>query len=144
MTPAQLFFSQFIMMLYLLIGLGGALGSMARFYVSGLIASQGGETFPWGTFWINVTGSFVIGFFATLTGPEGRAFARSETRHFFMTGVLGGYTTFSSFSLQTLNLARDGDWLRAGGNAVGSLVACLVAVWLGHLLAATLNAGRGA
>jgi fluoride exporter len=144
MTPAQLFFSQFIMMLYLLIGLGGALGSMARFYVSGLIASHAGETFPWGTFWINVGGSFVIGFFATLTGPEGRAFARADTRHFFMTGVLGGYTTFSSFSLQTLNLARDGDWFRAGGNAVGSLVACLVAVWLGHLLAATLNASRGA
>ena len=61
-----------------------------------------------------------------------------------MTGVLGGYTTFSSFSLQTLSLAREGEWLRAGGNAVGSLVACLVAVWLGHLLATFLNANRGA
>ncbi len=132
------------MMLYLLVGLGGALGSIARFFLSGLIATRVGETFPWGTFWVNVTGSFVIGFFATLTGPEGRAFARAETRQFFMTGVLGGYTTFSSFSLQTLNLARDGEWLRAGGNAVGSLVACLVAVWLGHLLAAYLNTNRGA
>ena len=132
------------MMLYLLVGLGGALGSITRFWLSGLIAARAGETFPWGTFWINVTGSFVIGFFFTLTGPDGRLFARTELRQFVMTGVLGGYTTFSSFSLQTLNLAREGDWMRAGGNVAGSVVTCLVAVWLGHLLAAQLNALKGA
>jgi len=129
-------------MLYLLVGLGGALGSMARFGLSGLVASQIGETFPWGTLVINTTGSFVIGFFATLTGPDGRVFASTESRQFVMTGLCGGYTTFSSFSLQTLNLTREGEWLRAGGNIAGSIVTCLVAVWLGHLLAAYLNTQR--
>jgi CrcB protein len=127
------------MMLYLLIALGGALGSVARFALSGFIANHFGTTFPWGTFIINVTGSFVIGFYATLTAPDGRVFASGHSRQFFMTGICGGYTTFSSFSLQTLNLVRDEEWLQAGGNAVGSLVACLVAVWLGHLAAAYLN-----
>jgi len=128
------------MVLYLLIAAGGALGSVARFWLSGLVANQIGTTFPWGTLAVNVTGSFIIGFFATLTGPDGRVFASSDARQFFMTGVCGGYTTFSSFSLQTLNLANDGEWIQAGGNAVLSLAGCLVAVWLGHLAAASLNA----
>jgi len=132
------------MMLYLLVGLGGALGSVARFWLSGLVATHIGETFPWGTLVVNVTGSFIIGFVATITEPGGRIFAGAGTRQFVMTGVCGGYTTFSSFSLQTLNLARDGEWLRAGGNITGSVVACLVAVWLGHLAAAALNQLKGA
>ena len=131
------------MMLYLLIAVGGALGSVARFALSGFIANHFGTTFPWGTFIINVTGSFVIGFYATLTAPDGRVFASGNSRQFFMTGICGGYTTFSSFSLQTLNLARDEEWLQAGGNAVGSLVACLAAVWLGHLAAAYFNQLKG-
>lgn len=132
------------MMLYLLVGLGGALGSMARFWLSGVVATQVGETFPWGTLAVNIIGSFIIGFVATLTAPEGRVFAGGNTRQFIMTGLCGGYTTFSSFSLQTLNLARDGEWLRAGGNVMGSVAACLVAVWLGHLAAAYLNQLKGA
>jgi CrcB protein len=131
------------MMLYLLIALGGALGSVARFAISGFVANHFGTTFPWGTFIINVTGSFIIGFYATLTGPEGRVFASGNSRQFFMTGICGGYTTFSSFSLQTLNLARDDEWLQAGGNAVGSVVTCLAAVWLGHLAAAYINQLKG-
>jgi CrcB protein len=131
------------MMLYLLVGLGGALGSIARFWLSGLVATHVGETFPWGTLVINVTGSFVIGFFNTLTAPDGRVFAGGNTRQFVMAGICGGYTTFSSFSLQTLNLARDGEWLRAGGNVTVSVVLCLVAVWLGHLAAAHLNQLKG-
>ena len=79
------------------------------------------------------SGSFIIGFFATLTGPDGRIFAGATTRQFVMIGLIGGYTTFSSFSLQTLNLVNDSEWLRAGGNIVGSVVLCLVAVWLGHV-----------
>jgi CrcB protein len=132
------------MMLYLLVALGGAIGSVARFALSGFVANQFGATFPWGTFIINVSGSFIIGFYSTLTGAEGRIFASSNSRQFFMTGVCGGYTTFSSFSLQTLSLARDDEWLQAGGNAIGTLVACLVAVWLGHLAAAYLNQLKGA
>ena len=130
------------MQLYFLIALGGALGSVLRFFLGGAIATHFGETFPWGTLIVNVTGSFVIGFIATFTGPDGRWFASGETRLFLMTGICGGYTTFSSFSLQTLNLARDGDWLRAGANTVGSVALCLVAVWLGHALAAAANSIR--
>jgi CrcB protein len=131
------------MTIYLLIALGGALGSVARFALSGVVAQHFGETFPWGTLVINVTGSFVIGFFSTLTGPDGRWLVNSLGRQFFMIGICGGYTTFSSFSLQTLSLVRDGDWLRAGGNIGGSIVFCLLAVWLGHLAAATLNSLKG-
>lgn len=131
------------MFLYVLIALGGAIGSVARFWINGLISSHFGETFPWGTLIVNVTGSFVIGFFATLTAPDGRVFASSDTRQFFMTGICGGYTTFSSFSLQTLNLAQDGEWFRAGGNVVLSVVSCLVGVWLGHVCATLLNRMSG-
>ena len=131
------------MWLYFLIALGGALGSVARFFLSGLVANSFGGTFPWGTFLVNVSGSFVIGFFATLTGPDGRVFLGGNARQFFMTGVCGGYTTFSSFSLQTLNLAHDEEWVQAAGNVVFSVVACLVAVWLGHLAAASLNKLKG-
>jgi CrcB protein len=131
------------MWLYFLIALGGALGSVARFFLSGIVANQFGGTFPWGTLIVNVTGSFVIGFIATLTGPDGRTFASGNTRQFLMAGILGGYTTFSSFSLQTLNLAREGEWFRAGANTVGSVVACLIAVWVGHIAAAYLNQMKG-
>lgn len=127
------------MLEYLIIAAGGALGSVARFWVSGFVAQRAGEFFPVGTLVVNITGSFVIGLFATLTDPEGRFLASPGVRQFVMLGICGGYTTFSSFSLQTLNLARDGEWLAAGANAVLSLVACLVAVWLGHLLAVTIN-----
>jgi len=131
------------MWLYTLIALGGALGSVTRFWLNGLISAQTGPEFPWGTLVINVTGSFLIGFFFTLTEPGGRVFASSNTRQFFMTGICGGYTTFSSFSLQTLTLAREGEWLRAGTYTTSSVVVCLVAVWLGHLAASALNQLKG-
>jgi fluoride exporter len=126
---------------YLWVALGGALGSVARYWFSGVVARQFGETFPWGTILVNVTGSFIIGFFATVTGPDGRWLVRPWFRQqFFMLGICGGYTTFSSFSLQTLNLAEEGEWLYAGANVLLSVVTCLLAVWLGHALATTLNA----
>ncbi len=128
------------MLAYLWIAFGGALGSVARYWFSGLVARQFGETFPWGTLLVNVSGSLVIGFFAALTGPDGRWLVPAWFRQqFFMLGLCGGYTTFSSFSLQTLNLAEEGEWLYAGANIVLSVVCCLTAVWLGHLLAATFN-----
>jgi CrcB protein len=126
---------------YVWVALGGALGSVARFGCSSLAARWFGETFPWGTLIINVVGSFVIGFFATMTGPDGRLLVAPDMRQFVMVGICGGYTTFSSFSLQTLNLARAGDWLGAGGNIVSSVVLCLLAVWLGHVSASALNQG---
>lgn len=129
---------------YIWVAIGGALGSVARFWASGFIARRFGETFPWGTLIVNVTGSLVIGFFATSTGSEGRWIVGPQGRTFFMIGVLGGYTTFSSFSLQTLNLARDGEWLYAIANAVLSLVLCVAGVWLGHVMALGLNSARGA
>ena len=130
-------------MSYFWIFLGGGLGSIARFAGSGFIARHFGETFPWGTLLVNVTGSFVIGFFATLTGTDGKWLVSPSARQFVMIGICGGYTTFSSFSLQTLSLARDGEWFKAGANAVLSFALCLVAVWLGHLLATNLNSTKG-
>jgi CrcB protein len=130
--------------LYIAVALGGALGTLGRYAVSGVVANAFGETFPWGTLIVNVTGSFIIGFFATLTAPDGRLFVGGTTRQFVMTGLCGGYTTFSSFSLQTLNLIRDGEWLYAGGNVAGSVVLCLFFVWLGSLAAMAVNQLKGA
>jgi CrcB protein len=130
--------------LYLWITLGSALGGAGRYFCSGLVATHIGETFPWGTLVVNVVGSFVIGFFATLTGPDGRVFMGTTARQFVMVGLCGGYTTFSSFSLQTLNLVRDGEWLHAGANVGLSVVLCLAAVWLGHVAAQALNQLKGA
>jgi fluoride exporter len=132
-----------MLLIYLWIAIGSALGGSARYFVSGVVAGLAGETFPWGTILINVTGSFVIGFFATITGPDGRLFVSTEVRQFVMVGLCGGYTTFSSFSLQTLNLAREGDMLRAGANIVLSVVLCLIAVWLGHIGALQINQLQG-
>lgn len=125
---------------YFWIMLGGALGTAARYWASGFVARAFGETFPWGTLIVNVSGSLLIGFFATLTGPDGRMFVGTTARQFVMIGICGGYTTFSSFSLQTLNLMNDGEWLSAGGNILLSVALCLLAVWAGHMLASSLNA----
>jgi fluoride exporter len=122
--------------------LGGGLGSLARYGASGAMANTFGQTFPWGTLLVNVSGSFIIGLFAAMTSPDGRWLVSGSFREFFMLGICGGYTTFSSFSLQTLSLAEGGQWFRAGANCVLSLVLCLVAVWLGHLLGMNFNKGH--
>ena len=123
----------------LMVGLGSALGGIARYGCSLWLARLLGETFPWGTLFVNVTGSFVIGFYFALTSVGGRLLVSPDWRVFVTVGICGGYTTFSSFSLQTLTLLRDGEWLSAGLNAFGSLALCLVAVWLGTVCAALLN-----
>lgn len=124
---------------YFWIAIGSALGGVSRYWTSGVAARLIGETFPWGTLIINVLGSFIIGFFATLTGPDGRVLVSTTARQFVMIGFCGGFTTFSSFSLQTLNLMNDGEWLRAGGNISVSVLCCLIAVWTGYLVATGLN-----
>ena len=127
------------MLMYLWVALGSALGGVARYWCSGFVASRVGEVFPWGTFVVNVVGSFIIGCFATLTAPDGGWLVPTDTRIFVMVGFCGGYTTFSSFSLQTLTLMRDGEFLFAGANMLASVVACMVSVWLGHLAGAALT-----
>lgn len=131
------------MISYLWVAIGGALGSVLRFWMSGIAARQFGETFPWGTLIVNISGSFAIGFFATLTGPNGRWLVTPLGRQFFMIGICGGYTTFSSFSLQTLSLIQDREYLYAGANALLSLVLCMLGVWLGHICAAGINTLKG-
>jgi CrcB protein len=126
------------MLSYIVVMLGGALGTGARFWASGLVAERAGEFFPLGTLIVNATGSFAIGFLAAFADPEGRFLLSPRFREFFLVGVCGGYTTFSSFSLQTLDLIRDGDWFKAGLNTLLSFVCCLAAVWLGRILALTI------
>ncbi len=124
---------------YIWIALGSALGGLARYWLSGVIARRFGEAFPVGTLVVNASGSFVIGFLAALTDPVGRVWMNASARQFLMMGLCGGYTTFSSFSLQTLNLAREGEWLYAGANVVCSVLFCLLAVWFGHVVAECIH-----
>jgi CrcB protein len=124
----------------LIIAFGGAIGTLSRYLIASLAAPISHEM-PWGTILINITGSFIIGFFGTLTLAQGR-FPVSETvRLFVMVGICGGYTTFSSFSLQTLDLLRSGAIVRAGINIAASVILCICAVAVGHLIAAQLNGG---
>ena len=123
---------------YLWVALGGALGSVARYWLTNVVAALTGPRFPWGTILINIVGSFVIGLFAYLTTPVGRVSVSFDIRAFVIAGICGGFTTFSAFSLQTLELARTGNWLQAGGNVVLSVVLCLAAVWAGYALARSI------
>ena len=125
---------------YLLVALGGAIGSVARFGIGELMLSVS-RTFPWGTIAINIVGSFVIGFFGTLTLAAGKYPLSENTRLFVMVGLCGGFTTFSAFSLQTLDLLRTGAFVRAAANVLASVVFCVCAVALGHCLASRLNGG---
>ncbi len=122
----------------LIVALGGALGTLARYLLS-LAALPISHSWPWGTFLINVLGSFIIGFFGTLTLTHGRHPAPEDLRLFVMVGFCGGFTTFSTFSLQTLDLIRNGAIMRAGLNIAASVLVCIAAVAAGHLIAAQFN-----
>ncbi len=124
----------------LIVALGGAVGTFGR-YALALLAAPISLDLPWGTILINVAGSFVIGFFGTLTLSHGRFPVSENLRLFVMVGVCGGFTTFSSFSLQTFDLMRAGAVTRASINMGLSVALCLGAVAIGHLLAARLNGG---
>lgn len=122
------------------VAIGGALGSVARYWVA-LWMVPLSRDLPWGTILINIVGSFAIGFFGTLTVEHGRFPVSDAGRTFFMVGVCGGFTTFSSFSLQTLELLKAGAVGRALLNIVISVVVCLIAVTAGYLAAERLNGG---
>ena len=123
-------------MIYFWVAVGGAIGSVARLWLGVKVTLLTGLAFPWGTILVNIIGSLVIGFVATLTGPNGRVVVPVNAQAFVMVGLCGGFTTFSAFSLQTLELARDGRLMHAGANIMLSVVLCLTAVALGHWLAA--------
>jgi CrcB protein len=131
------------MMLYVWIAVGSGLGGAARHLLSVLLAERFGEQFPWGTLAVNVSGSFLIGALATLLTPEGPLALGPTARHFLLAGLFGGFTTYSSFSLQTLAYVRLGDFARAGLYAGATFLFCFLAVGLGHVLAAGMNALRG-
>jgi fluoride exporter len=128
---------------YLWIAFGSALGGVARFGCTQWAQRVTGPNFPWGTLTVNVAGSLIIGFFATLSGPEGRLLVSPNIRQFVMVGFCGGYTTFSSFSLDTLELIRRHAFPEAAFNILCSTALCLVFVWLGYLIAAALNSAGG-
>jgi CrcB protein len=129
-------------MIYFWIALGSGIGGVARMACAELAGWLWGDAFPWGILIVNAFGSFVIGFFFTYTGPDGRLLISSTTRQFVMTGFCGGYTTFSAFSLDTFNLLRDQQLLAAGANIVLSIACCLMSVWAGHVFAAELSKPR--
>jgi len=119
----------------LVVCLGGFLGTGARYGLNGWVAHRFGETFPWGTLTVNVAGSFAVGLLYFACGPDSPWIVSATTRQFLLAGVLGGFTTFSSFSIQTLNLLKDGELAAAGGNLIGSVVLGLLAAFAGDALA---------
>jgi CrcB protein len=126
-------------MSWLLIALGSALGGVARHAVGLFVTQKWGSVFPWGTLTVNVVGSFVIGVLGALVAVSQRTSTADLVRELLMIGFLGGFTTFSAFSLQTLQLMRDGRPGLALANVAISIAACLVAVWLGYVLGQFLS-----
>jgi len=124
---------------FISVALGSVLGAVARYFVSGFVARRAGETFPYGTLLINVSGAFVIGIFGDLAQDNASLFAEPDPWLFAGTGFLGAYTTVSSFSLQTLSLARDGEGTRAALYIVLSVALSLMAAWLGFVLVDALR-----
>lgn len=128
------------MLSYGYVALGGALGSMLRFGVNRWLTVLLGDGLPWGTVLINISGSFAIGLFAAYFESNARAAIPLEIRQFVLVGLCGGFTTFSSFSLQTLVLLNAGEAGRAMLNVVLSVMLCLIAVSLGYMLPSALAA----
>ncbi|APF39130.1 chromosome condensation protein CrcB [Chelatococcus daeguensis] len=125
--------------LYLAVAAGSVCGGVLRASTSAVVQQIGDAGFPVGTLFVNVVGSFIIGFYATLTGPDGRSFVSVRQRQFVMTGICGGFTTFSVFSLETFRLVQADRLLAAGANVGISVLAWLAAVWLGHAIASRIN-----
>ena len=120
---------------FLVVCVGGFLGTGARYGLNGWVAHRFGETFPWGTLTVNVAGSFAVGMLYFACGPDSPWIVSATTRQFLLAGVLGGFTTFSSFSIQTLNLLKDGELAAVGVNVIGSVALGLLAAFAGDALA---------
>jgi CrcB protein len=131
-----------VLVTYFWIALGSALGGVARYACSRAVALRYGETFPWGTLTVNVVGSLVIGIIAAVSAPESRAMISPTARTFLMVGLCGGFTTFSSFSLQTLELIRNRDFGEAFGNVLLSVTACMAAVAIGYIVGSAIGGVR--
>ena len=129
--------------IYAAVALGSALGAVSRYLVSHWMVWAFGAGFPWGTLAVNVLGSYLIGLYATLSGPDGRLMASPARRQFVMSGFCGGFTTFSIFSLETLIMLERQDYRMAGANLGLSLLLWLLAVWLGHRTALHMNRLKG-
>lgn len=114
---------------YVIVILGGGLGAAARYWLSGLVHTKAGSSFPFGTLVVNGLGCFLIGLL--MSSFEERFLVQPSIRVFLTIGILGGFTTFSSFSFETISLLRDGEFLYASANVFGSLLICLVGTWLG-------------
>jgi fluoride exporter len=126
---------------YLAVMIVGAFGCAARMWLSDLLAEKYGPAFPIGTLVVNVLGCFIIGVFAGITRADGGLLVHPVIRQAVMIGFLGGFTTFSSFGLQTMSLLSDGEWGYATLNVVLSVALCLVAVWIGQIIAAQVVRG---
>jgi CrcB protein len=131
-----------LLITYIWIAIGSALGGVARYACSRAVALSYGETFPWGTLAVNVVGSFIIGLVAALSAPESRLVIAPNARTFLMVGICGGFTTFSSFSLQTLELMRNRNFGEALGNVLLSVAACMAAVAVGYILGSVVGGSR--
>jgi CrcB protein len=129
--------------LFVAVGLGASLGSVARYLTSMGMVQWLGPGFPWGTLTVNVAGSFLIGLYATLTEPDGRLMAGPATRQFVLAGFCGGFTTFSVFSLENLLLAESGAYALAAISIAASVILWLLAVWIGYRIGARLNRLKG-
>lgn len=119
-----------------LVSIGGAVGATLRYLVGGAVATRLGGHFPWHTLLVNVSGAFLLGLLMALSVDRG--IAGSQARLFLGTGVLGGYTTFSTLSYETVRLLEQGLWSQAAGNMLGSAAAGIVAVLLGLALGRAL------
>ena len=123
----------------ILVFVGGAIGSMCRFWLSGFVAERFGETFPYGTLIVNLVGSWIIGLAAGWIAHFNDPFWASAAKQLLMVGICGGLTTFSSFSLQTWNLMLSGRWGSAFTNVLVSTILCLALVSVGWDLGQRLS-----
>ena len=129
--------------MYLFVAFGGALGSIARFWLGNLGATLTSAVFPWGIIWVNWIGCFVIGFFSEATRATGLLQVSPETRNLVVVGMCGGFTTFSSFSLGTLALLQAGQLMQPLANVLLSVIGCMVAVFFGVWLVRFTHLSEG-